>query len=78
MIVLLQRVFAIVGGLVLAWVITIVGAEILRFLLASAFAGVRWPAWFPTTPIVLMTLILCFLIARAIWRFRPIRGEQPR
>ncbi len=77
MIVVLQRTFAIVGGLVLAWVITIVSAEIIGILLAPAFEGVSWPAWFPTTPIVVATLALWFLIARAIWRVGPRGEKQP-
>lgn len=77
MIVVLQRTFAIVGGLVLAWVITIVSAEIIGILLAPAFEGVSWPAWFPTTPIVVATLALWFLIARAIWRVGPSGEKQP-
>jgi len=73
--VVLQRAFAIVGGLLLAWTITIVSAEIIRTVFAPAFESVEWPAWFPTTPIVLATLVLWFLIARAIWRLRLRSGK---
>ena len=70
MTVLLQRACAIVAGLLLAWVIVVIAAEVIRTLLGPAFEGADWPAWFPTTPIVLATLALWYLIARAIWRFR--------
>ena len=74
----LHRAVAIVGGLLLAWAVTLVAAEIIGVLLAPAFVGVSWPAWFPSTPIVLATLGLWFLLARAIWRIRlPGAKQQP-
>ena len=75
MTVVLQRAFAIVGGLLLAWIIVIVSAEVIRTLFGPAFEGVDWPAWFPTTPIILATLVLWFLIARVIWRLPLRRGK---
>ena len=64
----LVLVAAVAGGLVLAWWMTLIGAEVIRTLFGSYFAGVDWPAWFPTTPIVLVTLVLWVVIARATWR----------
>ena len=57
---------ALPAGLVLAWIVTIVAAEILRTALRPDES--TWPAWFPTTPIVLATLLLWFLFARLIVR----------
>jgi hypothetical protein len=70
----LVLVAAVAGGLVLGWWITLIGAEVIRSLFGSYFDGVDWPAWFPTTPIVLVTLVLWAVIARATWR----RFSRPR
>ena len=73
----LRGAFAIIAGLVLAWGITLVVAEVIRTLLGPRFAGVAWPAWFPTTPLVVAALVLWTLIARAMWRMRlPGRGSN--
>ena len=56
------------GGLVLAWFATLIGAEVIRTLFGAYLTGVDWPAWFPTTPIVVVTLLLWAVLARAIWR----------
>jgi hypothetical protein len=73
----LHRAVAIVGGLLLAWAITLVAAEIIGTLLAPAFEGISWPAWFPTTPIILATMGIWFLLARAIWRIR-LQRRKPQ
>ena len=67
---------ALVGGLIFAWALTLIGAEILRSLTGPWFAGTDWPAWFPTTPIVLVTLALWALIARTIWRALSRRRDR--
>ena len=59
-------VIALPAGLVLAWVVTFVGAEILRT--ATRPDESARPAWFPTTPIILTTLLLWVLFARLILR----------
>ena len=64
----LAGLLAAVVGLPLAWWSTLIGAEIIRSVFGGYFRDVQWPVWFPTTPIVIVTLILWVLFARGLSR----------